>query len=190
MPVPLPPNAKQVFHGGIHDVWQWDQELFDGSHSTFECMVRQDSVTVIGFLDPKTIILTRQEQPGRGEVFLDAPGGRVDQGETHEQAARREFREETGLTIGKILPFRTMKHFGTSRYAQSLFIATDLKNHTKDLHAEPGEKIELLPTPWTEAVRLCGERKIRQPEVMLAIMTLEYFEPAKELLKKFLANNG
>jgi ADP-ribose pyrophosphatase len=188
MPVPPPPEAKQVFHGVMHDIWQWDQELFDGSHATFECLVRTDSVTVIGFLDPQTIVLTRQEQPGRGEIFLDAPGGRVDEGETHEQAARREFLEETGLTIGNILPFRTMDHHGSSRYSQTVFIATDLKDLTGGPHNDPGEKIESLKTPWDEAVRLCAERKIRQPEVMLAIMTLEYHEPSKDLLRKFLGN--
>jgi ADP-ribose pyrophosphatase len=190
MPVPLPPNAKQVFHGVIHDIWQCDQELYDGTHTTFEYMVRQDSVTVIGFADPQTIILTRQEQPGRGEVFLDAPGGRVDEGETHEQAALREFQEETGLVIGKMFCFRNMKHMGTSRYAQSLFIATNLTNHEKGPHMESGEKIEVLHMPWKEAVQLSAERKIRQPEVMLAIMTLEYHEASKEMLKKFLAHDG
>ena len=46
IPKGLPENAKLVFKGVLFDTWQWEQELFDGSYSTFEVVVRKGSTIV------------------------------------------------------------------------------------------------------------------------------------------------
>jgi 8-oxo-dGTP diphosphatase len=49
------------------------------------------------------LVLERGHRPRRG--FLDLPGGFLEAGEDLVRAARRELREETGLTVGAMLPF-------------------------------------------------------------------------------------
>ena len=46
------------------------------------------------------LMLRRAHHPRRG--FLDIPGGFMEANETMEAAARRELREETGLTLGRV----------------------------------------------------------------------------------------
>ena len=48
----------------------------------------------------RVLVLRRGHAPKRG--FLDVPGGFIEAGEEIEQAARRELREETGLTLGRV----------------------------------------------------------------------------------------
>lgn len=93
----IPKNAKQVFEGIIFDVYQWQQEMFDGSHKTFEMLQRPDTVQVIAVHDHKVLGLEEQ-QPGR-PMYFRMPAGRVDEGEDWLTAAKRELLEETGLNF-------------------------------------------------------------------------------------------
>jgi 8-oxo-dGTP diphosphatase len=52
--------------------------------------------------DGTVLMLRRAAEPRRG--CLDIPGGFMDAGETIDGAARRELREETGLTVGALRP--------------------------------------------------------------------------------------
>jgi ADP-ribose pyrophosphatase len=49
------------------------------------------------------ILLQKQFRPPVGKVCIEVPAGLVDEGETAEEAALRELREETGYvgTVGK-----------------------------------------------------------------------------------------
>lgn len=94
----VPADAKLVFKGIIHEVYHWQQAMFDGSYETFEMLKRPDTVRVFAIRDGKIVVL-KQEQPGY-HTFYDLPGGRHDvEDETEHQAAQRELLEETGLTF-------------------------------------------------------------------------------------------
>lgn len=94
----IPESAECVFQGKIFDVYQWKQEQFDGTHKTFEMTKRPDTVSIIGIKDGGLVVI-HQKQPGH-KMILDLPGGRHDvDSETELDAAKREMREETGMTF-------------------------------------------------------------------------------------------
>lgn len=87
---------------------------FDGTQSAVvnrAAFVSGDAVTVLPY-DPvrDRVLLVEQFRAGpfaRGDRrpwLLEAVAGRIDAGETPEQAARREAEEEAGLTLGALLP--------------------------------------------------------------------------------------
>jgi ADP-ribose pyrophosphatase len=186
MPPQIPKNAKKVFNGILFNIYQWDQKRYDGSVVPYECARRQDSVSVIAFQDPDTIILTEQEQPGRPEPFYDVPGGRVDEGETPEQAAKREFLEETGMRIGRLKQFKTIPLTGSTRFTLHYFLGTDLTKDPNAKHLDPGEKIVVQPTSLQAAVEMSLRQEMRQAWIMLSILSFIYDPKQSKVLKDFL----
>ncbi len=101
IPKGLPQNAKCVFEGILFDTWQWEQELFDGSFTTFEAIVRIGSTQIILIDENNKIILYEEEQPLRGK-FISMPGGQLDKEDLNpETGAKRELIEEMGM-VGEL----------------------------------------------------------------------------------------
>ena len=92
----LPKNAKQVHNGILFNVYQWEQEMFNGTTETFERLTRVPSVEVIASIG-EDILTIVQEQPAREGKYPSLPGGRIDPGEEPLAAAKRELLEETNL---------------------------------------------------------------------------------------------
>lgn len=62
-----------------------------------------DYVSVFAVTKNGAFPLVRQFRPAIEEFTLELPSGHVDQGETPEQAAKRELREETGFVANELI---------------------------------------------------------------------------------------
>ncbi len=173
----IPPHAKRVFHGIIHDVYQWRQKLFDGSSSTFEMIVRQPSTEIIATVDNRIIILM-QEQPGRN-AYPSLPGGRVEVGDTPLHTAQRELLEETGYKSSK---WKLLDEFSGNQkfhFRESLFLAHNCKKIANQ-KLDAGEKIKVTLVSFDEFLQLC-----RNPRFVAAIpLKFMMYEALLDVKKK------
>ncbi len=156
----IPEEANLVFHGKIYDVYQWPQEMYDGSTETFEMLRRPDTVKIIAVLTPEEqkrlknvqdlsveeagdkIVITRQIQP-RKDWFYDYPGGRTDKADANElEAAKREMREESGLELQNWKLVAVEQPFTKIDWLIYTFLATGLTGQSGQ-SLDAGEKIEV-----------------------------------------------
>ena len=80
---------------------------------------------VLVFLQDASNLLLIHKKRGLGKGKVNAPGGRLEPGETWEQAAFRETKEETGLTVSSLTPSADLKFQFTNGYslAARVFLA-------------------------------------------------------------------
>lgn len=141
LPTRIPKDAKCVFKGIIYDIYQWQQELYDGSFTTFEMAKHVDAVSVIPVLDNDQIVILHEQQP-RDKPRTTFPGGHLDPGETPLHAAIRELQEETGMRF-KDVKLVAIDDAGNTKLDWWIyrFVATGFIEEV-DTKFDPGELIE------------------------------------------------
>ncbi len=172
---PIPEHATNVFTGKLFDVWQWQQEMYDGTTVTFEKLKRPDTVVVFAVLPDGKILLTEQEQPGKAP-FIGATGGRVDVGEDPLTAAKRELLEESGYQAERFTLWRAEHPTSKIDWVVYIFIAKGLTK-VSEPHLDGGEKITLMPTSLDELIVLALEERLAEKEVMPQLIKAKY-DPA------------
>ena len=179
---PIPDNAKKVFGGVLFDVYQWEQELFDGTKTLFEKLKRPDTVVVFPVLDDGKIILIEQEQPGT-EPFIGATGGRVDKGEDILEAAKRELLEESGYEASEFVLWDAQHPTSKIDWVVYTFIAKGLKK-VADMSLDAGEKINLKLVNLDEFIEIAINKNFVEKEIIPKLYEAKLHPEKKEELKK------
>ncbi len=99
-------GREKLFDGPIFDLYSVTRESPSGLRGNFILIDSPDWVNVVALVKDDTgrdaFLMVRQFRQGARTVTLEFPGGVIDPGETPEQAARRELREETGYDAGRL----------------------------------------------------------------------------------------
>jgi 8-oxo-dGTP pyrophosphatase MutT (NUDIX family) len=173
---PMPENAKRVFKGEIFDVYQWEQEGYDGKKRIFEKLKRLDSSLIIPITEDKKILLAKEEQPGK-KPFVTTVGGRVEENEDPLEAAKRELLEETGFESDDWCLFTSVQSTSKLDWAIYTFIAKDC-HKVAEQNLDGAEKIKLLFVNFDEFVEAVLREDFNDPELKIKLLSAK-LDPAK-----------
>lgn len=143
----IPQHAKRVFKGQIFEVYQWEQEMFDGTTATFEALRRPDTIQIIATQGDK-ILLSHEEQPNKPRVFTFL-GGRQEEGEEPLTVAKRELLEEGGLESSDWELLKTFEAEGKIQWTTYFYVARNCQK-VAEPELDAGEKIDVVAVNWEE----------------------------------------
>jgi len=168
---------KKVFEGVIFDVYQWEQEMFDGSKETFEMLKRPNTLQVIAVQGDK-ILIGEEEQPYKGK-FYSLFGGRQED-ESPLEGIKRELLEETGLESSDWELYKSYDVTTKLEWQVHIFIARDCKK-VAEQKLEAGEKISVKAISFDEFLDIVDSNKYDGKELAYDLLRLS--SDRKELAK-------
>ncbi len=170
---------RRIYSGRVVNLDVDTIQYPDGSTGELEMIRHPGAAAVLPFAsDPRgadpTVLLIRQYRYAAGGPLLEVPAGRLDPGEEPAACARRELREEVGVTAGRVERLTTI--WTTPGFTDErihLFWAAEL---TAGDHArEPDGCIEDVPTPLSQTLALVRGGEICDGKTVAAILYMAGF---------------
>lgn len=127
-------------------------EFAPGRVEPFYSIEQSDYISIFAITPSKKMVFVRQFRPAVEQITLEIPAGNVDPGESAEQAAIRELKEETGHTpirienLGSYYP--DTGRFANKQHAYYMEVEENPKEFV------PEEGIEVVYLPVTELEEL------------------------------------
>lgn len=136
-------NRERVFNGKVFSVDREDVRLPHGRTVKVDVVRHPKSVVLAPVPEPGHVILIRQYRHAVGRWLWELPAGSVDEGESPEEAARRECHEEIGQVPDTIV--RLGAFYPTPGYCDEemvFFRVSGLSDPTEAAAVDEDEDIE------------------------------------------------
>ena len=144
--LPVIHAVHELDFGGRFHVEQLDLEFSNGARRKYERMKSRGrgAVIVAPMQDADTVLLVREYACGLHRYELGLVKGRIDGGETPEEAANRELKEEAGFGARKLTVLRSISLAPTYMSNQTwLVLAEDL--YPERLEGDEPEPLDVVP---------------------------------------------
>ncbi len=130
---------------------QLDLEFSNGATRTFECIPSKGTgaVVIVPLADADTVLLSIEYAAGLHRYELGLPRGRIDAGESPEEAANRELKEEIGFGAGKLTTLRSVS-LAPAFMAHQTHVVVAEELFEERLPGDEPEPIDVRPWPLDE----------------------------------------
>ncbi len=160
---------RRIYEGNVVNLRVEEVAARGGGTRQVEIVEHAGGVVVIAQPAPGEIILVRQYRFAVGETLWEAPAGMLERGEDPADAARRELREETGYSCGRLRALFTA--YSTPGFCEErlhFFAASDLSAGEQEL--DDIEEIEVRTWRVADALALIEHDQLRDAKTQIALL--------------------
>jgi ADP-ribose pyrophosphatase len=170
-------ESKTVFHGRVFDVVSDQVEEPDNVRAQRDIIRHPGSIVVLAVDDSRSkrdplLLLERQYRYAADARLWELPAGRIDPGEDHLTAAKRELLEETGFTASKWQ--RAISFYASPGFVDevmNVYVARGLKKGKAQ--PEDDERITVRFFPLSQVKKMALTGKIRDGKTLAALFWLQ-----------------
>ena len=163
-------KREYVYRGRILDLSK-SRFMSEGKGEVeIEIVHHNGGVGALPVFEDKTVALVRQWRYPLGRYSLEIAAGRIEPGQTPEQAALRELEEEVGYRAGNLT--KLCEFYVAPGYCEErlfVYLATDLEESAQSL--DDDEEIEVIRLPFTQALDLIGSREIDDAKSIITLLS-------------------
>ena len=173
-------SRKKLLKTKFFDVEEEKIILPNGTKHIYKTAVRKPVSMVIPLTEDYEIYMIKQYRYLYNDCLTELVAGHIDDNESPLAAAKRELKEETGLTAKHWEEIKRLE--GSASVFKSkvhLFLAKDLEEGKSS--PEDGEEIDLIKVPLKKAVEMVMNGEVNTTSVMYAILLLEKLIKEKRL---------
>jgi len=137
-------KSTQIYSGKMLHAFCDEVILDDGTESIREYITHPGGVCILGFIDDKVVMEKQFRYPYKTDI-LELPAGKLEPNENPEDAAKREFEEETGYKVLKLISLGEL--YPTVAYTNEiihLYFAEQIIKGNKHLDFDERISISLL----------------------------------------------
>lgn len=173
---PIIHATRDVTASRFVHVEQMELEFANGERRIYERLKASGpgAVIIVPLRDAETVLLVREYGAGVGRYELGLPKGRLDPGETPEQGADRELKEEVGYGARRLT---ILHHLSLSpsymTHMAHVVLAQDL--YAKKLPGDEPEELDVVPWKLRDLHLLLGRDDVTEGRSIAALfMAREY----------------
>lgn len=164
-------KSERIYEGHIINL-RCDEVTVQNGTSMREIVEHNGGAVLAAVTDEGKLVMVRQYRKAAKRVMLEVPAGKIDPGESAETTAKRELKEETGYTAGKIkFLMQFYPSVGYSEEILYLYLCTDLT--PGETNFDENEAIDIEEYEINRLHKMVMDGDVQDAKTIIAIMTVK-----------------
>lgn len=163
-------KSQRIYEGAIINLRR-DEVTVQKGTSKREIIEHNGGAVLAAVTDTGKLVMVRQYRKAAERVMLEVPAGKIDPGESPEDAAKRELKEETGYTAGNIkFLMQFYPSVGYSEEILYLYLCTELTSG--ETNFDENEAIDIEEYEVNKLYKMAMDGDIQDAKTIIAVLTV------------------
>jgi ADP-ribose pyrophosphatase len=165
-------SREMIYRGRIFEVSKDQVRFQSGAAVQLDVIHHRGGAAVVALTDKLEVVLVKQYRHPVGEYLLELPAGKIEAGDSPDQAARRELAEEAGFQAGRF-DMLTTAYSAPGYCGEKLFIYLARELAAVERQPDFDEELEVVYLPFKEACEMIFGGEIRDAKTIIGLLATD-----------------